>query len=74
MIWEMISNLFDINQMTHLAEGRYELENGIYVNIESYSTCSCEEKKYEIHRKYIDLQYIISGTRSTIKYVGFIKV
>lgn len=61
MIWEMISNMFDINQMMYLAEGRYELENGIYVNIESYSTCSYEEKKYEIHRKYIDLQYIISG-------------
>lgn len=42
-------------------DGRIDLGNGMYVNIESYSTKYRKERKFEAHRKYIDVQYMISG-------------
>lgn len=42
-------------------DGRYELDEGIYVNIESYKTRRRQECKFEAHKKYVDIQYMISG-------------
>lgn len=42
--------------------GRIDLENGVYVVISEYNTVHREEKKWEVHRKYIDLQYIFEGS------------
>lgn len=41
--------------------GRTDLENGVYVNIESYKTQKRCERKFEAHKRYIDIQYMISG-------------
>ena len=44
------------------ADGRYDLnEDGLFVNIMTYTTKLREEQKYEAHKKYIDVQYIIEG-------------
>ena len=43
------------------ADGQHKLKNGMYVNIESYTTKLREERKFETHEKYIDVQYMISG-------------
>ncbi len=43
------------------AEGRYDLADGVFVNIQSYKTCERSTRQFEAHRDYIDLQYIISG-------------
>ena len=44
------------------ADGRYDLnEEGLFVNIQSYTTNPRENQKYEAHRRYIDVQYIITG-------------
>ena len=42
-------------------DGRYDLNNGMYINIESYTTHLRQERKFEVHKKYIDVQYMISG-------------
>lgn len=42
--------------------GRYELERGIYVNIEEYDSLIRASRKYESHNRYIDFQFIISGS------------
>lgn len=42
-------------------DGRYDLEKGIYVNVETYFTQKRCMAKFESHRKYIDIQYLISG-------------
>ena len=42
--------------------GRYELSGGAYVNVSTYTTAPKEEKLFEAHRKYIDIQMIISGS------------
>ena len=41
--------------------GRYELSGGAYVNVSTYKTAPKEEKAFEAHRKFIDIQMIISG-------------
>ena len=54
------SVLTELN-MTKIQDGRYELADGIYVNVESYVPQYRSQKKYESHKKYVDVQYIISG-------------
>ena len=44
-----------------LENGRYELENGVYANVSEVTTRPAESALFEAHRKYIDLQYCISG-------------
>ena len=43
------------------SDGRVDLGNGLYANIESYETQVRHERRYEAHRKYIDIQYMIDG-------------
>jgi len=33
----------------------------VFANVQSYTTSPTETRKYEAHKKYIDLQYIVSG-------------
>lgn len=42
-------------------DGRYELEDGMCVNIETYTTKERKNCKLEAHKRYIDVQYMISG-------------
>ena len=42
--------------------GKYEVDGkNIYVMVQEYETQLMADKKFEIHRDYIDIQYIISG-------------
>lgn len=50
--------LFDTD-FSMMKDGRYNLENGLYVNIQTYTTKT--DANYEAHKAYIDIQYIISG-------------
>jgi len=43
------------------APGRYDFKNGMYYLVQSYETKPESECTYESHRKYIDIQYIVSG-------------
>ena len=42
-------------------DGRYEITDRIYANIESYITKGETEAVLESHRKYIDLQFLLHG-------------
>lgn len=42
-------------------DGRYELENGVFVNISTYTTKLRSQGTYEAHKEYIDIQFIIEG-------------
>ncbi len=44
-----------------LADGRYEIRGGGHAIISTYQTASPGEKRFEAHRKYIDLQYVAEG-------------
>lgn len=48
--------------LKNLEDGRYYIKDDlIYANVQSLKTKKVEDKKWEVHRDYIDIQYIISG-------------
>ncbi|MEW6357874.1 MAG: YhcH/YjgK/YiaL family protein [Planctomycetota bacterium] len=45
-----------------MQDGRYELAGGRgYANVESYRTFRAEGRRFEAHRKYADIQTVVSG-------------
>ena len=45
-----------------LADGSYDIiGREIYANVQSLKTKPPVERKWEVHRKYIDIQYVIKG-------------
>lgn len=45
-----------------VADGRYEIDGQrAYAVVQSYETAAPEKKKLEAHRRYLDIQYIVSG-------------
>jgi YhcH/YjgK/YiaL family protein len=55
-------SLLNEDSIRNAAPGKYEVdgENLFYV-VSEYETKPIEEGKLEIHRKYLDIQYIVSG-------------
>ena len=41
--------------------GKLEVNDDFFVFIQSYDTKSPEEVRYEAHKKYVDIQYIVEG-------------
>jgi YhcH/YjgK/YiaL family protein len=53
------------------AEGKYEVQGeDLYFMVQEYQTKPFEEGRVEIHRRYMDIQYIVSG-RECIVYHPF---
>ncbi len=52
-----------------IAAGRHELDGGCYAMVQDYTTNPREQKRWEAHRAYIDVQFIASGKES-IGYAG----
>ena len=48
--------------LTQLPLGKHIISDDVYVSVEEYDTVESNEKKYESHIEYIDLQYVIHGT------------
>ena len=46
------------NDLKNLPDGRYEISDKIYANLQSYQTK--DDAPYEGHRDYIDIQYMVS--------------
>ncbi|MDD3000755.1 MAG: YhcH/YjgK/YiaL family protein [Candidatus Riflebacteria bacterium] len=49
-----------------LPNGRHDLNDGAYVNVESYVTQKRTERRFEAHVKFVDVQMILSGTEIII--------
>lgn len=45
-----------------LETGRYELGEGAFALVQRYDTAHATSKRYELHRKYIDVQALIEGS------------
>lgn len=41
--------------------GKYDIDNGCHVIVQNYLTKPREEKRWEAHQKYIDIQFIADG-------------
>ncbi len=46
----------------NLEDGRYDITDEVYASVQSYETKNLEDCKFEAHKKYIDIQFIISGS------------
>ncbi len=47
----------------NLSAGKYEIDgNDVYASVQDYTTKGTKDGIFEGHEKYIDIQYIISGT------------
>lgn len=51
------------NDLSDFENGKYEIKGDeIFVIIQDYNTKPLSEGKFEAHKKYIDIQYIIKGS------------
>lgn len=56
---EVIDKVFELQKNPVL--GRYDFENNIYINVETYEPVSFEEKEFEAHKNYVDVQILLKG-------------
>lgn len=50
------------SDLEKLEDGKYEIcGEDIFANVQSLKTKPIEEQKWEVHRKYIDIQFVIKG-------------
>ena len=50
------------NDLKSLKDGKYQIKGDeVFANIQSLTTKEKSQKKWEAHKKYIDIQYVISG-------------
>ncbi len=65
VLGEKIKKGFDFlinTDLKSLPDGKYEIDgNEIFANVQTLKTKAKEDKKWEVHRKYIDIQYVIKG-------------
>lgn len=49
------------NMSKDIVPGRYEFSNDNFVNVETYNTKTLTDAKFEAHKKYADVQVLLSG-------------
>ena len=51
------------NNLKNFENGKYQILNDeVYINIQDYNTKPENQGKWEAHRKYIDIQFMIEGS------------
>lgn len=56
-----------------LPVGKYEIDGkALYASVQEYNSKAAQDAKFEGHRNYIDIQYIVSGVE-TMEVVGIDK-
>lgn len=61
-IWDQVFDFMRNTNLEAIETGKYPIAgDSLFVIVDEYVTQDVEERKYEAHRKYIDLQYIIEG-------------
>lgn len=60
--WDKAFKFLKDNNLSELELRRYDIDGDIvYAPVSSYMTKNEEDARYEAHRKYIDIQFVISG-------------
>ena len=59
--WKAAFKFLIKSDLKSIEPGRIDLNENVFVVISEYETKNQEDAKYESHRKYIDIQYLISG-------------
>jgi len=74
--WDEAFAFLKNNDLSKLAPGKYPIDgDNVYASVTEDSTKDYDKSKWESHRKYIDLQYVISGEEKIgVTPVGNVKV
>lgn len=60
--WDKAFEFLKNNDLSALEVKRYDIDgDNVYATISEYLTKNEEDARYEAHRKYIDIQYVIKG-------------
>lgn len=60
--FEKILAFMKSNDVRTMDAGRHEIDGDqVYALVQSYESALKENKKLEAHRKYLDIQYVVSG-------------
>ena len=60
--WDKAFSFLSKQNLASLDPGRYELDGkNLFVNVDEYVTRNEEDTKYEAHKKYADIQYLVTG-------------
>lgn len=57
---EVVNYLSELNE-ENLSLGRHDVNEGFFYNVIEYDTTDEEDKTYESHRRYVDIQLLLSG-------------
>ena len=64
-IHEQIKNVIDFLDgfdKNDFNPGRIDINENLFASLQSYQTLKADEKKFEVHEEYIDLQYIVNSS------------
>lgn len=60
--WEKAFHFLKTSDLKNISLGRHELEgDALYANIDEYVTKNENDTRFEAHRKYADIQYLVFG-------------
>lgn len=59
--FELAFNWLKNTNLKEIEPKRYDISDGIFANVQTLKTKPMNEKKWEVHRKYVDIQYVITG-------------
>ncbi len=49
------------NDIKSLADGRYEIVDGVFALVQRYTTVPAGKERFEAHKDYFDIQYLADG-------------
>jgi YhcH/YjgK/YiaL family protein len=60
--WEKAFDFLKNTDLSKLEVKRHDIDgDNIYLLVQQYTTKNPEDAKFEAHRKYVDIQYVVSG-------------
>jgi YhcH/YjgK/YiaL family protein len=60
--WEKAFTFIKNTDLSKLTSGRYDIDgDNLYASVMEYTTKNDDAANFEAHRKYVDIQYMISG-------------
>jgi len=62
-LWTKAFDFLKDSDLADIKPGKYELVNdSLYAIVQEYTTLNIDETRYEAHRKFADIQYLINGS------------
>ncbi len=66
--WEKVFEYYKNTDLLNLAPGKYPIDgDNVFATISEYNTQDASERQWESHKKYIDVQIILSGKETMSK-------